>query len=239
MMPFASEKPRELAAYSVSDAVATYYLYMKYVHRFIFSLCAILPLPPSDVLRKGSGTLCELLLMDEAYAKNIVCPNKQKSADTKFHNGHLLDSETYIGGHVECLESGVFRSDLLYKFKMSPTGLQRLIDEAKQTLEFVLVEEEKVDLADVLNFDEVLSDIVAKLLELKMQPNIETYPFIYHLDVGAMYPNIILTNRLQPMAMVDAQTCAACDFNKPGRLSGGGDGDDRFNRFLDVCAFFL
>lgn len=41
-------------------------------------------------------------------------------------------------------------------------------------------------------------------------------PIIYHLDVGAMYPNIILTNRLQPSAMVDDETCAACDFNKPG-----------------------
>ena len=31
-----------------------------------------------------------------------------------------------------------------------------------------------------------------------------------------MYPNIILTNRLQPSAMVDEATCAACDFNRPG-----------------------
>ena len=30
------------------------------------------------------------------------------------------------------------------------------------------------------------------------------------------YPNIILTNRLQPSAMVDETTCAACDFNRPG-----------------------
>jgi DNA polymerase epsilon subunit 1 len=40
-------------------------------------------------------------------------------------------------------------------------------------------------------------------------------PLIYHLDVAAMYPNIILTNRLQPMAMVDEATCAACEFNRP------------------------
>jgi DNA polymerase epsilon subunit 1 len=40
-------------------------------------------------------------------------------------------------------------------------------------------------------------------------------PLIYHLDVAAMYPNIILTNRLQPSAIVEAATCAACDFNKP------------------------
>jgi DNA polymerase epsilon subunit 1 len=39
-------------------------------------------------------------------------------------------------------------------------------------------------------------------------------PLIYHLDVSAMYPNIILTNRLQPDAMVEETTCAACDFNE-------------------------
>jgi DNA polymerase epsilon subunit 1 len=39
-------------------------------------------------------------------------------------------------------------------------------------------------------------------------------PFIYHLDVGAMYPNIILTNRLQPNSIVNDATCAACDFNQ-------------------------
>jgi hypothetical protein len=31
-----------------------------------------------------------------------------------------------------------------------------------------------------------------------------------------MYPNIILTNRLQPSAIVGDEDCAACDFNKPG-----------------------
>lgn len=52
-----------MASYSVSDAVATYYLYMTYVHPFIFSLATIIPMPPDEVLRKGSGTLCEMLLM--------------------------------------------------------------------------------------------------------------------------------------------------------------------------------
>lgn len=32
---------------------------------------------PDDVLRKGSGTLCETLLMVEAFVKNIIYPNKQ------------------------------------------------------------------------------------------------------------------------------------------------------------------
>lgn len=54
-----------MASYSVSDAVATYYLYMTYVHPFIFSLATIIPMVPDEVLRKGSGTLCEMLLMVE------------------------------------------------------------------------------------------------------------------------------------------------------------------------------
>jgi len=32
------------------------------------------------VLNKGSGTLCESLLMIEAFKKNIICPNKQVGA---------------------------------------------------------------------------------------------------------------------------------------------------------------
>jgi len=72
---YAIEQPQVLAQYSVSDAVATYYLYMKYVHPFIFSLCNIIPLNPDEVLRKGSGTLCETLLM--------VCPLTPASTDIR------------------------------------------------------------------------------------------------------------------------------------------------------------
>ena len=49
---------------------------------------------------------------------------------------------------------------------------------------------------------------------LRDRPKRVEKPYIYHLDVGAMYPNIILTNRLQPSAIVDNATCAACDFNQ-------------------------
>ncbi len=52
---------------------------------------------------------------------------------------------------------------------------------------------------------------------LRDTPNREECPLIYHLDVAAMYPNIILTNRLQPSAIVTDEDCAACDFNKPGK----------------------
>ena len=60
MMRCARDRPARMASYSVSDAVATYYLYDKYVHMFIFSLCTIIPMGPDDVLGKGSGESSDL-----------------------------------------------------------------------------------------------------------------------------------------------------------------------------------
>lgn len=60
----------------------------------------------------------------QAFKANIICSNKHQSEPEKFYNGHLLESETYIGGHVECLESGVFRSDLPTKFCLEPSAYQ-------------------------------------------------------------------------------------------------------------------
>jgi len=217
MLPFASENPQALASYSVSDAVATFYLYKKYIHLFIYSLCCIIPMPPADVLRKGSGTLCEVLLMVKAADGGILCPNKQQKELAKFHNGHLLESETYIGGHVECLESGIFRADLTYKFKIVPARIQELLDNLDRTVEFAITEEAGTPMEECLNVEEVTAQIREQLIALRDTPNIEVKPLIYHLDVAAMYPNIILTNRLQPMAIVDQATCASCDFNRPGK----------------------
>ncbi|GAB6019923.1 hypothetical protein CHUAL_001454 [Chamberlinius hualienensis] len=217
MCRLASEQPQVLSSYSVSDAVATYYLYMKYVHPFIFALSTIIPMDPDEVLRKGSGTLCEALLMVEAFHANVIFPNKQESVLNKMtDDGHVLDQETYVGGHVEALESGVFRADIAYRFRTAPEMFQRLIDNVPKTLEHAIVEEEGVPLSDALNFDEVCKEIETKLIALRDCPARIEKPLIYHLDVGAMYPNIILTNRLQPYATVNDVNCAACDFNKPG-----------------------
>lgn len=51
MCAMAAEQPQVMSNYSVSDAVATYYLYMKYVHPFIFALCTIIPLEPDEVIQ--------------------------------------------------------------------------------------------------------------------------------------------------------------------------------------------
>ncbi|TGZ66839.1 hypothetical protein CRM22_005120 [Opisthorchis felineus] len=240
MCQMAREAPRELANYSVSDAVATYYLYMKYVHPFVFALCTILPLNPDDVLRKGSGTLCEALLMVQAYAANVVFPHKQ-TANTdsgpgsllpvgseglgRFtEDGRLIDSETYVGGHVEALEAGVFRSDIPVRFRLVPAALEMLRSDVTRCLKRALQTEVGAEDDDTLHslvpkevFNKVCRRVEESLSQLAATPNRIECPVIYHLDVGAMYPNIILTNRLQPSAVDSNSTarCSNCQFYKP------------------------
>ncbi|WOK95843.1 DNA polymerase epsilon catalytic subunit A-like [Canna indica] len=217
MVRFAKERPQMMASYSVSDAVATYYLYMTYVHPFIFSLATIIPMPPDEVLRKGSGTLCEMLLMVQAYKANVTCPNKHQADPEKFYSNRLLESETYIGGHVECLESGVFRSDLPIKFLNDPSAYEQLIGNLDRDLQYAITVEGKMDIESVANYEDVKNAIMEKLVHLRDHPTGEECPLIYHLDVAAMYPNIILTNRLQPPSIVSDVVCTACDFNRPGK----------------------
>ena len=216
MCRMAVEQPQNLANYSVSDAVATYYLYMKYVHTFIFALGTIIPMRPDEVLRKGSGTLCETLLMVQAYMANVIYPNKHEDEQYKYTNdGHLLITETYVGASVEALESGVFRSDIPCRFKIVPETIQYLIDNIDRTLQQAIEIEEKLSMDTIENLAEIKEDILQRLQHLKNVPNRLENPNIYHLDVGAMYPNIILTNRLQPSAIVNSTICAQCDLNRP------------------------
>ena len=197
MCRMASEQPQTLATYSVSDALATYYMYMKYVHPFIFALSTIIPMEPDEVLRKGSGSLCEALLMVEAYRANIIYPNKQKQDPEGVYQGHLLSTETYVGGRVEAIECGVFRADFPEKFRLDPEAYEALIMNVERTMTFSLEKEEGVPVDQVTNYEEVCGEIKKALEDLRDRPNRLENPLIYHLDVGAMYPNIILTNRLQ------------------------------------------
>ena len=63
----------------------------------------------------------------------------------------------------------------------------------------------------------VKAAVAACLQQLKDTPSRMERPKIYHLDVSAMYPNIMITNRLQPDSMIDESVCASCDFNRPGK----------------------
>ncbi|KAF1787624.1 DNA polymerase epsilon, catalytic subunit A, C-terminal [Phytophthora cactorum] len=209
MVALARDEPLKMASYSVSDAVATFYLYDKYVHLFVFSLCTIIPLGSEDVLRK------------------------ELRREEKFYKGHLVENETYVGGHVECLESGVFRADFLYDFQLVPSAFQQLIDNIDRDLTFSLEVEMNVPVDRVANYEEVKKDIVDRLVGLRERPNRKEQPLIYHLDVAAMYPNIILTNRLQPCAIVNEADCAACAYNTECGRAAIKDKDASCQREMD------
>ncbi|KAI5191593.1 DNA polymerase epsilon subunit 1 [Nematocida minor] len=206
MVRFADTKPKLLASYSVSDAIATHFLYIKYVHPFIFSLASLIPMPPDDVLRKGSGTLCETLLIKEAYSCDVLIPAKKRTQLLYNYNGRMAESLSYVGGHVECLKSGIFRSDFEYEFSFNGPYIENMIRDTEHVVNSL------IDGEICENKEAVVQEIQEKLRALAGMEKGSFKPQIYHLDVGAMYPNIILTNRLQPSAITDDRRCGKCSY---------------------------
>jgi len=148
----------------------------------------VIPNGAEDVLRKGSGTLCEALLMVEAYRAGVVCPNKQSEPAILRKGGKLVESETYVGGHVESLESGVFRSDLPYAFSLDPAALDKLMSNVERDLAFHLQTEGGCAKAEeCANFESVRGQITDALRALRDAPEVTEPPRIYHLDVSAMH----------------------------------------------------
>ena len=70
---------------------------------------------------------------------------------------------------------------------------------------------------NVFDYEEVKGEIQRALEHMRDNPNRFDKPLIYHLDVASMYPNIMLSNRLQPDAVKDEATCAVCDYNRPDK----------------------
>lgn len=68
-----------------------------------------------------------VLLQVEAFTAAIVMPNRHEEDMGNMFEGHLLASETYVGGHVEALEAGVFRSDIATHFKLVPATVQKVL----------------------------------------------------------------------------------------------------------------
>lgn len=147
----------------MSDAVATYYLYKKNIHDFIFALCTIIPMNPDDVLRRGSGTLCENLLMAQAFNNNIIFPNKKSGKEEKFYKGFLIENETYVGGYVECLNNGVYRADIETQFSLSPSAYEELIEKVQEVIEFFVTVEKGENISDVTNMIDVKIEIQNQL----------------------------------------------------------------------------
>ena len=130
--------------------------------------------------------------MVQAFHGNIIFPNRQEAVCTTAasvhvysyylmqafgkltNDGHLLDQETYVGGHVEAIEAGVFRSDIPCRFKLvgvagnnsmnhyallyyqNTETLTGLIDKVDRTIKHAVEIEEKIPLDQVTNYNEVI-----------------------------------------------------------------------------------
>lgn len=111
--------------------------------------------------------------MVEAFHANIIFPNKEETELNKLTNdGHVLVQETYVGGHVEALESGVFRADIPCRFRIVPDAVNMLIEQIPKTLEHAIAVEEGVPMECVTNLEEVKEEIKSKLISLKVMVNI-------------------------------------------------------------------
>jgi hypothetical protein len=84
----ASEQPQVLANYSVSDAVATFYLYQKYVHPFIFALCTIIPMEPDE----ASHSFLVPLVSKSLYEKeNSDKKLKTDALAQRAHSAYMIE----------------------------------------------------------------------------------------------------------------------------------------------------
>lgn len=152
-----------------------------------------------------------------------------KEETSKTAQQKILISQTYAGGRVEAINSGIYRIDFEYNFFTNPeesvAGYDQIIGSLDQDLEYYVyannmdkinrittIEEDDPSNFyprnktrffienNITNYHEVRSSLLQQLQALREQAHHPTLikPMIYHLDVSAMYPNIILTNRLQP-----------------------------------------
>ncbi|CAA9989020.1 DNA polymerase epsilon, catalytic subunit a, putative [Plasmodium knowlesi strain H] len=234
MVSIAKKNPQHLAVYSVSDAVATFYLYDKFIHNFLFALCSIIPMNPDNVLRQGSGTLCEQLLMAEAYKKNILFPNKFKPAynqyftDVESKKKYFIYDDSFVGGTVQSLKCGIYRDDLKEHFNLDVDTYKYLVENVDNIIDFWVQKDlnkncspsdpKYINKNQIINLKQIKNDIIDKLNFFIHNPSISICPNIYHLDVAAMYPNIILSHRLQPNAIVTQDHCFNCSFYKQRHL---------------------
>ena len=114
-------------------------------------------------------------------------------------NKKLLNAPLYAtlsaAQHINCRDPGSCEFAMGASHMRCCCCMQGLLDKLDDDLRYAVEVECKADIADVTNYDEVRDEIAEALAGLRDVPNREECPLIYHLDVAAMYPNIILTNR--------------------------------------------
>ncbi|CAJ1409488.1 unnamed protein product [Effrenium voratum] len=98
---------------------------------------------------------------ENALPVNQIVIHKSKKGTNR-----LVECSTYEGARVECMRVGVYRADIKETFQIEPSAVQTLLEDLKATVDFFLLEEEKVKLEDVENYQEILAEVEAQLRAL-------------------------------------------------------------------------
>ncbi|WKY00351.1 hypothetical protein Q1695_014867 [Nippostrongylus brasiliensis] len=77
-------------------------------------------------------------------------------------------------------------------FRLTPSALKNLRDSVPDTLEKELLREYGIPLENVVDFEERCAEVQQQFDDLIAIPARMENPRIYHLDVGAMYPNMLI-----------------------------------------------
>lgn len=119
--------------------------------------------------------------MVEAFHANIIFPNKHETILNKMtEDGHVLLQETYVGGHVEALESGIFRADIPCRFRIDTDTVNKLIEHVPKALKHAIEVEEEVPLDMVNNFEDVKAEVTEKLMALKVKVLVYLYDYNFY-----------------------------------------------------------
>ena len=171
---------------------------------------------PDEVLRKGSGTLCESLLMVEALPWEHRVPEQAGRRRREARRAPAGESRRTSAGTSSASQTGVFRADIPTKFRLNPKGYQKLLDSLDDDLEYALEDGGRRHDPGGLRQLRRGARRSRRSSRRCATTNQSANPLIYHLDVGAMYPNIILTNRLQPPADGHRGHLRGVRFQQPG-----------------------
>ena len=69
-----------------------------------------------------------------------TCKETHVEFSVDLHRHAARDAEgDYVGGHVECLQTGIYRNDLPIKFRLVPEALQGLLDKAGEEVKEAVV----------------------------------------------------------------------------------------------------
>lgn len=108
-----------------------------------------------------------MLLSAEAFNQNIVFPNKQIVPFERFHNNMFIDTDTYTGANVQCLENGIFRQEFPIKFKLDNDYLEEIYEDnfIKDCIAFCAEKEFNIDCSIIKpeSIEQVVYDIKEKL----------------------------------------------------------------------------